>query len=64
MRFQQGEGDGVSTKLGVGIYLLGHKEHLDWLIIDSNAAQMHKKLMRMEVYTYSNVNVNSQAGNI
>ena len=25
---------------------------------------MHKKLMRMEVYTYSNVNVDSQAGNI
>ena len=40
MRFQQGEGDGVSTKLGVGIYLLGHKEHLDWLITDSNAAKI------------------------
>ena len=25
---------------------------------------MHKKLMRMEVHTYYNVNVKSQAGNI
>ena len=49
---------------------LGPKGHLDWLIIDSNAAKIitvwdYKCTKNMrEVSIYSNVNVKSQAGNI
>ena len=48
--------------------LLGSKEHLDWLIIDSNAAQIientNANKMRMEVHIYSSVNVKIQASNL
>ena len=49
---------------------LGFKEHLDWLKIDLNAAEIitvpdnkHKKLMWIEVHVYS-IKAESQAGNI
>ena len=49
---------------------LGSEEHLDWLKIDLNVAEIytvqdykHKKLMWMEVHIY-NVKAKSQAGNV